>query len=316
MIDIFNVFSDIEKEKKLIDWFRNLELSQSLLYDNPLIYYENKHISYSEDNLINEKDFKAFWNKYIFDKWKNCLISLWCWNSTLEKTFFENWKNLNMKYIWVDSSKKMIYSSAENLKDISWLDSELIISDFGTIDFSNLIKNKTNNFDNRIFTFFWSTFWNLKHDHIVNVLSSLMKKWEKVWLDIWLRNSYTSEDDAKLTEIYINSVKKGSWTRRKLIIDSLVRNWIKESDWEIWVEARGIPGLNAFKIKFFFIFNKKVIINISGQKIYFQPWCKLSLLTIHRFCDKWLEKLFEDYDFKLIDKQLKKVTGQFIFEKV
>lgn len=316
MTNYYNTISDPMYQKRLIDWYESEEMDQWLLYlwDGWKYFYDSKNIKYNEDELLNKKDYLDFAKK-SFLKWKrNVFISLWCWNSDNEKYILENINDdYDVTYIWVDTSEYML---DESMKNLSHIDRKQIYlrADFGSDEFKNEINNICKDFDNKVFVFFWGTFWNIKYTKIINIMYNFLWKNDKIWIDIGIRKWHKVEDDLKLFEIYkwwLDNNRLSDFLLSKIRADG-----IDTSKWEVIVRSSESNEIWALEFNFLFKFKEKTKINIKNYDIIFLPGYSLKLLRIYRFWVDGFINLLEWHNFNLLEKQTKWYDGQFLFEKI
>lgn len=316
MIKIYNTISDPEYYKEISSWYENGSLNQWLLYTKSGCdsYYDGKDQFYDKKDAFVEEDFLDFWKKQCFEKQKKTLlISIWCWNSQIEKSILSSlWDEYNIDYLWIDSSEDMLKLSIQNLKNIK-NNVHFIRADFSSENLLKEINKISSEYEKRIFAFFWWTFWNIKHTKISNILSNLLSTWEQIWIDIYTRKWKNIEDDLKLHDIYKNYL-----TDKKeidFLCDRLREDGIDIKNWELILESKNIHEIWAIIFTFIFKFKVRTEINIRFEQITFLPESRIELLKIYRFEPEGFIDFFSEYHFKLIDKQIKWYRGQFLFEK-
>lgn len=318
MDHIYNLISDWELTDELSKGLRNRDLEQKFFYlwDGSNIYYDVKWMD-------SEKMWSTFTNEEWIDMWikgldkdkKITFISLGAWNSEIEKGIFtaiaDTYKNI--KYIAVDSAKKMLEASIKNLKELD-IDKRFICVDFSTNVFKRELQSMTQWDDERIFTFFSNTFGNINHTNIIDILYNLLKPGEKIWLDARLRWGTTSKDDMEESEYYYNFFKSEE-------MDNFFKNILKtcnipKENGELSLRTEKEASLNALKFKSFFNINKKTNIEVKNESITMLPGEAINLQQIYTYDPDGLINFFQEHGFKLVRKQIKKQRGQFLFEKI
>jgi hypothetical protein len=314
---IYNTISDPQQDSDIIKWYEVGSLNQRLLYTDKWAqeYYNWKDQFYDSDEILNINDFINFWKEHCFHKNKKTLaISIWCGNSWTEKEIITTLSkdNYDISYLWVDSSQKMLELSQENFKDID-INQYFMRSDFWSPFFLSEIEKYSKQYEDVIFIFFWWTFGNIKHTKIVNILNNLLNAWEKLWTDIYIRKGLTLQDDIVIHENY----KKYLTNKKKTLFltDRLSSDGVNIQKWELTLETKKITEINALIFTFSFIFHEKDDIKIRHDKVTFLPNTKIELLKIYRFDPEAFINFIIEYNFLLINKQIKWHRGQFLFEQ-
>jgi hypothetical protein len=317
MNKIYNLISDWELNDELSYCLRNRTLEQKFLYLNggAEFYYDIVntddvyYLSYKYDL------FTEFWLKNIFSKNKHiAMVSLWCWNSAIETFIFDQIENdFDIDYYWVDSSKNMLELSIKKMEKIKKTDKNFICADFSTNEFRRELSQLTIDSDERVFTFFSNTFWNIKPNNIIDILYNLLKSGEKIWLDVRLRSGKTTKDDLKDFEKYYWYLSNKEMLT--LFLNPMESLGISKEDWIFGLNTQKIEPLEAVKYQYNFIFNHKKEISIKNEKTTILSWEELKIVNIYTYDPDWLIKFFEWHDFKLIDTLIKEGRWQFLFEK-
>ncbi len=313
---VYSLISDSKIKSDLSDCFKNRILEQRFLYHWKWanLYYEYKD---KKDILMSSEkkdiDIFSFWLKNCFKKWTTItLVSLWCWNSSVEKDIYSKLpNNCFIDYVWVDLSKEMLKLSEQNLKNID-VNKKFVCADFSSLEFKNEIDNLTIKNQKRIFSFFSNTFWNINHTNIIDTLYDILESWEQIWLDLRLRKSNKIKDDMdvfNLVRVDDDSVLD------EFLSNTFILNDIPKQNWYISKVMTKEEWINSLKVKFNFNFTKKTIINMKWQ-ITFLPWESVRCLQIYYYDADNLINFFEEHNFKLIDKEIQWLRGQFLFEKM
>lgn len=315
MDEIYRLDSDAALQEELSECIKNRQIEQKFIYQWVWadLYYDDiiKNKIYTESDLSN-KCFLDFFNKNIWNNKEIDLISLGCGMSNIEKYLFENLGSPEkISYVGVDSSKKMLDLSINNLKNIKTTKKKFICADFS----KKIFKSELSDFSdkNRLFVFFSNTFWNIKPTNIIDMLGNLLHKKERIWLDVRVRSWTSIQDDFNISDI-INENMKTEERKNTLykIIDDL---WIDRDNVELITQSKKESFVNALKVNFSYLFKKKTEIDLKGEKIFILPWESIQMLSIYHFDPKWLESFFHEHGFKLLDKEIKGYRGQFLFEK-
>ncbi len=318
-MSVYNIISDSDITSEVSKCLRNRVLDQKFLYDwnaaelyykfyeeDPLFTHENRH--------NDELDIKWFWIKNCFKQWeKSCLISLWCWNSHIEKDLFENLdqERYSLDYIWVDLSKDMLKLSEKQLSHLN-INKKLICADFSSEKFIDEIYRITKKYDKRIFTFFSNTFGNINHTNIIDLLYNILESGEQIWLDVRLRKWNTAKDDMEIFNIHkLNNNKS---TLEKILWSVFVKNGISLENWYFSKVLKKEDSVNALKLEFYFNITKKVVTSLKWQ-ITLLPGERIRCQQIYYHNPEQLINFFKEHNFKLIDKEIKEHRWQFLFEK-
>lgn len=318
MNKIYNLISDWQLNDELSYCLRNRTLEQKFLYLNggAEFYYDIVntddvyYLSYPYDLFID------FWLKNIFSEGKNiAMVSLWCGNSAIETFIFDKIKDdFEIDYYWVDSSKNMLELSIKKMEKIDGIDKNFICADFSTNEFRRELSQLTLDSDERIFTFFSNTFWNIKPNNIIDILYNLLKSGEKIWLDVRLRSGKTTKDDLKDFEKYYGYLSNKEMLT--LFLNPMESLGISKEDWIFGLNTQKIEPLEAVKYQYNFIFNHKKEISIKNEKTTILSGEELKIVNIYTYDADWLIKFFEWHNFKIIDKLVREGRGQFLFEKI
>ncbi|MCP4522988.1 MAG: L-histidine N(alpha)-methyltransferase [Candidatus Gracilibacteria bacterium] len=315
MKEIYNIDSDASLFEELSNGIRLRSIEQKFIYqgEGAKIYYQDKSSNpvYIGETLVNS-DFNNFVNNNIDLKNKISLISLGCGNSETEKYLYNNSNFSNVDYFGVDASKAMLDLSIENLQDVK-SDKKFICSDFTKRAFRLELREMTKKYNERIFAFFSNTFGNIQHTNIIDILSNLLNKGDKIWLDVRLRKGTTIKDDFEIVNIIAKDIERDettlNYTRtfREIGMDV--------SKGELKMSSKKESSINALKCDFSFQINEKTKVSIKGDDITILPGESINLLRIYVYDPDGLINFFEEHGFNLIDKQIKGYRGQFLFEK-
>lgn len=310
-IEIYNLMSDASLLDELSLWVRNRTIDQKFRYTwkGAKLYYNeiNDHPIYTNHDV----DYKEIISN--LDLWKNTsVISLGCGNSLTEQWLFNNYIPKWTHYCWVDSSHDMLSLSIKNLENEN-IPTKLICADFWSNNFRLELNHLTSEYEKRVFIFLSNTFWNINHTNITDILSNLLKTWEKIWLDVRVRKWLSIKDDLEISEIVSSNSKRKETIQSHMKI--LKEIWINLEDGKRSVHTTKETYINALKFQYHFTLNTKKEVNIKWDKIILLPWEVLKLYKVYSYDPDSLEKFFNEHGFKLIDKQIKWYRGQFIFEK-
>jgi len=315
-MSIYSIVSDSTIRSDLSNCFKNRTLEQKFLYHWKWakLYYDykdNKDILMKDNNK--DIDIFSFWMKNCFIKDSSItLISLWCWNSSVEKEIYTNLpENYNIDYVWVDLSKEMLRLSEENLKEID-VNKKFVCADFSSIEFKNEVHNITKANQKKVFSFFSNTFWNINHTNIIDTLYDILDSWEQIWLDVRLRKSNKIKDDMDIFNLV--NIDDDDTILQEFLSNTFIWNDIPKENWYISKVMSKEEWINSLKIKFNFNFSKKTKINMKWQ-ITFLPGETVRCLQIYYYDSESLINFFEEHNFKLIDKEIEWLRWQFLFEK-
>ena len=317
MENIYSLVSDDKFIDEFIKWMRNREVDQKFLYqwDVASSYYENS---------LNSKSFSKtteficdFGNEKIIGKENEvAMISFWCWNSWVEYEFIKSAKEKKIHYYWVDSSSDMLKLSIEKMKNLE-CNKEFIQADFSTKSFKSEINQITSKHKNKVYVMFGNTFWNIKETNIIDILADILKKWDKLWVSVALRNGITEKDNFELLEDYEKVLKNNKIMG--IYFNVLKKYWVTENDGEMWLFSSIEESIWWQKFNFYFEFSKKTEIEIRGNLVIFLPWERIFLQKIYEYDRKSFINFFEEHRFTFIDWNSKPWSfsklGQFLFEK-
>ncbi len=269
-MEIYSIISDSEISSGLTNCLKNRTLEQKFLYhwEWAKLYYEykdNSDILMKNENKVKDINLFEFWLKNCFLKGKEIsLISLWCWNSSVEKDLYNRlWKEYKIKHIWVDLSREMLLLAKDNLKDID-IDKEFICADFSSNEFKNEIYSLSWNKNKRVFSFFSNTFWNINHTNIIDTLYDILDKWDQIWLDVRLRKSNKVKDDMDIFNLV--DIKNNDSVLSDFLSNAFVKSNIPKENGIISKIMKKEEWLNSLKVEFYFNFIKKTQININKKK--------------------------------------------------
>lgn len=308
-------------DQQFEDSFMNRSLDQKFLYfwEWAELYYDEKNA----DNIywtyvISEKVLKNLVIESVFcnnKKWLNSFVSLWCGNSKNEKIVFDYISNLkcNIEYCWVDSSKEMLLMS-KNVMKKSFVDSKFIYADFYSRDFKNEIKRLSYGDKNRIYTMFWNIFGNLNPTKIINVLNNILRKWDKLWIDVRLKIWSSVWDDLKLFDNYCNYLK--SPKDLKFFKNIFWNLWIPDENIDLYVSTFNDKVLGSLRFDFNINFKKKTIINVWWDKIIILPDENMKIVHIYAYDYYKLIEFFSENWFKMKKMHKYDGRGHFVFEKI
>jgi len=317
-MSIYSIISDSDINSELTSCFKNRTLEQKFLYHWKWaeLYYEykdNKDVLMSHKEDVDDINLINFWLKNCFRKWDNVtLISLWCWNWWVEKEIFKSIpEGVDVDYIWVDLSKEMLNLANKNLAEIN-IDKKFVCADFSSIEFKNEIDSLVKDGKKRIFSFFSNTFWNINHTNIIDTLYDILDSWEQIWLDVRLRKSMKVKDDMDIFNLV--NIDWKDHILDDFLSNVFVKNNIPKDNGYISKVMKKENGINSLKVEFYFNFKEKTKIKMKGH-ITFLPWERIKCLQIYYYDADSLIKFFNEHNFKLIDKEIKWMRWQFLFEK-
>lgn len=314
-MSIYSLVSDSHIKSDLSHCLKNRSLEQKFLYHwiwAELYYeYKDKKDIIMTNNEI-ELDIPKFWieNCFIKDA-STTLVSLGCGNSSVEKNIYNKLPdNYNIHYVWVDLSKEMLKLSEKNLIK-TYTNKKFVCADFSSFEFKNEIENLTTKNQKRVFSFFSNTFWNINHTNIIDTLYDILKSGEQIWLDVRLRKSNQIKDDIdifNLVDIENNEVLDN------FLSNTFTQNEIPKNNGYISKLMTKEEWINSLKVEFNFTFTQKTLINMKWH-IAFLPWETVRCLQIYYYDQNALINFFKEHSFKLINKEIQWLRGQFLFEK-
>jgi len=205
----------------------------------------------------------------------------------------------------------MLMLAKNNLKDLN-IEKKFVCADFSSIEFKNEISNLVLNNEKKVFSFFSNTFWNINHTNIIDTLYDILSKWDQIWLDVRLRKTNSVKDDMDIFNLV--DIKNDNSVLNNFLSNAFVRSRIPKENWTISKIMKKEDSLNGLKVEFYFNFEKKTQINMKWQ-ITFLPWESIKCLQIYYYDADKLINFFEEHNFKFIDKEIKWMRWQFLFEK-
>jgi len=318
MENIYKLDSDSDVLDELWTWLRNRNIEQKFIY-----FWEWGKLYYQWKFDYNEKNKTEFLNQNFLDfleknnilntkQWSS-IISLWCWDSIKEYSILKKLNNKKINFIWVDSSEKMLEISRKNLKYIK-NEKKFLCADFSKKSFRLELEQLTKDNKNRVFVFFSNTFWNIEHTNIIDILWNLLKKWEKIWLDVVVRKWTWIKNDIEISKMTSDIVLKKELSD-KFFKNTLINLWINSSSIELFSRVKKENFINSLKFDFFYYFKDKQEIEIKWEKIIILPWEEIKFLQIYAYERDWFIKFFNEHWFDFIDSNIKDFRGQFLFQK-
>ena len=316
MSEIYTLDSDALLLDSFSECIRNREIEQKYIYFGQgwEWYYDwENNFKYKNEKWFNPDDFKSFFDKAQMnsENSEGVIISLGCGNSAKEALILEKLNN-NIHYFGIDSSHSMLSLSIKELWHLQ-NPKTFLCADFSTKAFRTELKQLTKFSKNRLFVFFSNTFWNIQHTNIIDILWNLLHKWEKIWLDVTVRQWTWIKEDfemwQRMSDLFHNDETKS------FFIKPITRLWIKPDDIELIIKTKKENFINALKFDFYYLIKNRSEINIKWEKIVILPNEEIKFLQIYTYDQYGLIDFFEEHDFKLVDKNLKGYRWQFLFEK-
>ena len=314
---IYNLISDWDLTDDINSWLRNRSLEQKVLYLQEWsdLYYDAKHSDslYLDDFSIEE--LIDIWIKWNLEKSKgkhNAFISLWCGDSRIEKDIFEIiWNKYGkLDYFGIDSSRSMLDLSIKNLSTFTGMDKKYLCAYFSTNVFKRELTQMTLDYDKRIFAFLSNTFWNINHTNITDILYNLLNQWERIWLDVRLRQWTKVKDDMELFNMY------NQYLDVPLFFLPLKKYGVPIENGKMILSTNKEDSLWAIRFDFSFLFTKKTKISAKNEDIIVLPKETIKLQQIYAYDPELLIKFLQEHGFKLIRMEKKNYRWHFIFEKV
>ncbi len=313
-MSIYSIISDSKVSEELSSCLKNRNLEQKFLYhwkwaDLYYDYKDHKDELMHEEEEDNEINIPEFWHKncFLWDK-RISLISLWCGNAVVDKHIYSTMSDESlMEFIGVDLSKEMLFLAEKNLENVD-TKKKFVCADFSSLDFKNEIQNITTRGQKRVFSFFSNTFWNINHTNIIDTLYDILSSWDQIWLDVRLRKSKKVKDDMNIFNLvqieWLEEFLTSPFRKSKIPMENgELSKVMKKEEW-----------INSLKVEFYFNFTEKTQIDMKGQ-ITFLPWESIKCLQIYYYDAESLIHFFTEHNFKFIDKEIKWLRGQFLFEK-
>lgn len=317
--DIYNLVLDVDLNDQFVQSFKVRQMDQKFLYLDfwANLYYKEKEKDYIYGyKWVNSKiiDWLGIW-KYFEDDKKNLFVGLGCGKSYMEDMIFKNllkkWKKFD--YFWVDSSKAMLAMSIDTLRNCR-IDKKFILSDFFSRDFKNEIFRLSEFYDNRLYAIFNNTFGNLAQSRMINNLSNILRKWDKIWIDVRMNRGWSVSDNLELFNKYCDSLK--NITRQNFFDGIFSRFNIPKDNYSYYISTRNDEVIGALVFDFIANFSKKTSFDVYWNRINILPGEDIKITHIYTYNSKKLILFFEEHWFKIKSKYLDQKRGHFIFEKI
>jgi len=316
--EFYRLVSDSEILDEMADSFRNRILEQKFLYTEDganAFYSEEKWWPiFKPEDVISTEDYIKILEKNVFKKWKKyAFVSLACGDSHKEKEILKSLlsKWFDISYYWVDFSERMLELSEETLKNIN-CNKKFILADIWSKKFKTEIDYLLKDYDERVFTFYGNTFWNINYTNIIDILGNLLKKWEKLLLEVVTRKDLSIEESLFIFNR--NKAQLNNEDSKSFLLNKIRKIWIKDEDGKLIVTMKEDKLLDVLKVNFIFEILKKIKIDFRWKMV-FLPWEKIELYTIYYYYPETLISFFKEHDFKFLDASYARKWWQFLFEK-
>lgn len=228
--------------------------------------------------------------------------------------FDEILKNkIDIDYLGVDTSKSMLDMSIMTMNKFN-VNKKFILADFFSRDFKNEILRLSDGYDNRIYTIFNNTFWNLNQTRVINTLNNILRSWDKLRIDIRMRMWETISDDLALFNSYCESLKRE--TRQEFFSFIFDRFSIPRESYSFSVVTRRDEVLWSLVFDFIAKFSKKTSFDVFWNNITILPGENFKINHIYTYDEDRLILFFEEHWFKIKTKFVDKKRWHFVFEKI
>ncbi|PIR03543.1 MAG: hypothetical protein COV59_05115 [Candidatus Magasanikbacteria bacterium CG11_big_fil_rev_8_21_14_0_20_39_34] len=269
-----------------------------------------------KDAFLDQKEeYLNFFEEYFHLQGKPfVIISLGCADSSKEAALIKRLKEkgYHFSFVGVDSSEDMIEASRKTLENLD-VEYQLICADFSTEEFTEEMK-KIGSDVIRVFTFLGATFGNVEQAYMADILSDLLKKDDKLWLEVGIRKEISDKNDRMIFERYLGWLE--SPLHRKFLLKPLLEFNIPEENGDLFLQMIVEADLNALIFSFRFKILEKTVLNFPDHTVTLLPGNIIDLLTIRSYDPGGLTNFFEERKFKLLSKRDNGRTGELMFEKL
>jgi len=315
--EIYRLTWDSQISKDILSWLRNRELdikfSYLWIWAKRYYDYDKKFWWKDSKQIVNVSD----WVKLLesstkkANKKKIVIISFWCGDSLKEIEIIKNINNEEIFYIWVDFSEEMLNISRNNLNNTN-IKSYLIRSDISDIDLKDHIDYITRDYDERYFSFLWNTFSNIQPTNITDLLSYYMKKWDKLFFDLSIKND-SIKSSIRIFNHYKNkTITDKLW--RSTLLSAFEYIWFPTEKWKILIRTEENNKIGLFKIIFYFKALEDIIYK-GKQDVLILKWETIDFSDIYFYEIDKIKYYIEKHNFKLLNENSKELRWQFLFEK-
>jgi len=316
--NIYSLILDADLNEDFVESFKIRNIDQKFLYLDEWaeLYYEEKKTDFLYDYYgVNKKILNHLKIEDYFTSKKNLYVSLCCWKSYIEEVIFNRLldKDIKFEYYGVDSSRSMISMSVDTLRNMK-LKQKYILADFFSRDFRNEILRLSKPYGSRLYSIFNNTFGNLNQTRVVNNLNNILRVWDKIWIDVRMRDGLSVSDNLELFNKYCSSLESES--RQRFFDNVFSKFGIPKENYSYYISTRNDDVLWALVFDFIAKFSKKTKFSMYGNEIIILPNEDVKITHIYTYDSKRLISFFREHGFKIIKKYVTKSRGHFIFEKV
>lgn len=294
--------------------FTHQQLSNILLnlqkWDLPIKYsYITK--SWAEARSIREKEKKTCngWenhdeillnktvNLYLQEIWVSkeiVIFDFWCWTWLTVKSTLED---LSKKWYIIyyhafDISSSLINICKENLSSIKNCSFNSTVIDFETTNLVEKLYDIRTNYKNVpvLWLFLWNTVWNFTS--MERVLANILEAFRfqdklAIWIErVELENKNWFENMLNWYDAPL-SLQHDFWTLKEL--------WVSEKSWEFKLNF----NYRTNSVENFFIFSKKVEVNILWENIVFKTWERIRIFKSEKINEAKFSEILLDLDFRI-----------------
>lgn len=320
--DIYEINTEEEIKKDLERFFKyNRGFEQKTFYfdGGGANYYEfygsnTDKLPHLKISYNSSKIFDFLKKNILVHKKKIALISLGCGNANREKEILNKMTDagFDVSYFGVDSSKYMIQSGMDNLKNCSF-PKKFIFADFSLEKFKMRFEKTFKEFDIRIFAFLGGTLCNAPQDYMADVLRNMLKKDDILWIDASIKTQNSTALAGEYFERYLKYVQDPNW--KKFVSFPLEHLGIKIDAGDLILQMDKEHPLNTFLFKFGFVLNQKNEVEINKEIVTLLKDDIVGLFRIRIYDLPSLISFFELRDFELIDKLVINNKAQILFKK-
>lgn len=316
-IEIYRMDWDSKVSQEISEWLRNRSLNQKFIY---LWDWANKYYDYDKqfwwdesEEAINVLDWKDILVKNYKSLKTDKVVFIWvaCWDSRKELKILESFNNPNILYIWIDFSEEMLQFSRETLKNAKFSCS-LIRSDIININLKDQINYLSKWYDKKFFSFLWNTFWNIKPTNIVDLLWNYMEKGDSLLFDVVVKDE-DIKSSLRIFNHYKSKLDK-KWFFNEHILWGLKNVGFPIDKGEIFLETSENKKIWFYKLDFHLRLLNNIELDLK-EKIIVSSEESIKFLEMYFYYVDKLIAFMWIHRFKFVDKKIKDVDWQFLFEK-
>lgn len=306
--------SDIAYELEFMKCLKRRNLEQKFIYidENAVTYYANQEADRHAD--ITDLEYYEFIKSYLPSNQSILFVGMGCGDSSKETPVLEKLiaDNINITYVAVDSSKKMMELSYQKLRDTK-VPYILMQADITTNIFTQEISNLIDDYDFTVIALMGSTMGNMVQTEVVDSLYNISKKGNLILLDILKRSGDDSIDRVKLFKHYAKRLENPD--KMSFYFHPLKKIGIPFENGQMEVHASTEDSVGVQKFRYQFRFKQPTEVKFRGQTIHFLPPESVKLLDIRSYYTPTLISFFEKHKLMLLKDFYKEDLGLFLFKR-